>query len=155
MTAILTKCSLLIFSSVVLYTCWHFPTIERFIYSPTGDVWQTKLFLFLPLIACFVLWHFLSLLEKHPEWHEYYTLNSENKELFYYNSTFALYLLKNSVLITVSLKVMNDVHLAQGYTSLFNGYGHIIVGIAVTILIAYYIFHTAKISQKLSKHSEY
>lgn len=155
MTTILTKCSLLTFSSVVLYTCWHFSAIERFIYSPTGDVWQTKLFLFLPLIASFVLWHFLSLLEKHPEWHEYYTLNSENKELFYYNSTFALYLLKNSVLITVSLKVMNDVRLAQGNDSLFHGYGHIVVASAIMIIIAYYIVHTAKVSQKLSKHFEH
>lgn len=135
---------------VYIISYWHHFT--TFVYSPSLDIWYTKWFLLLPLVVGFVLWHFLSLLEKHPEWHEYRALNSENKQYFYNNSVFACYLLKNSLLIFLSLKTINDGIIASGHASLFAGYGDIVSVCSVLCMSGYYVWYTAQSPRKLSEN---
>lgn len=155
MTHLFNKFALSTLLIAVLYTILNWQAFESFIYSPSLNMWYTKWFLLLPLIVGFVLWHFLSLLEKHPEWHEYDRLNSENKEYFYKNSSFVLYILKNSLLSFLSIKTMNDGVMASGHASLFAGYGQMITIIVSLCLIIYIVTYAAKVTEKFSKHLEH
>lgn len=152
MTHLFSKFALATLSIAFFYIVIYWHNFTTFVYSPSLDIWYTKWFLLLPLVVGFVLWHFLSLLQKHPEWHEYYALNSENKQYFYNNSISACYLLKNSLLIFLSLKTINDGVIASSHASLFAGYGDVVSVCFMLCMSGYYVWHTAQSTHKLSEY---
>lgn len=109
---IFSSVSFLLFFAVAIYGIFHFHELPPFVYSALFDDWQTREMIFLPLLTGMVLWSFLHLLARHPEWHEFSGENSENIELSYKNSSTILHILKNSVCIVLTLKTYIDFYKA-------------------------------------------
>ena len=142
------------FSIVVLYTTIAFQTLPPFIHSALFNDWQTRAFIFLPLLIGIVLWSFLHILEHHPEWHEFCDKNSENRELSYKNSTALLNALKNGLLCVLSTKTAIEVYtIIHPHTTVIIT-GPLIVFIALFIAIIAICWRIAKPPQELSNYSE-
>lgn len=142
------------FSVVALYIILVFQTLPPFIHSALFNDWQTRAVIFLPLLIGIVLWSFLHILERHPEWHDFYEENSENRELSYKNSVALLNGLKNGLLCVLSTKTAIEVYtILHPYKKIILT-GPLIVFIALFIAFIVICWRVAKTPQKMSNYSE-
>lgn len=144
------KITLVVLFFTIVFTAIQFPNLPSEVpshYNIMGeaDAWANKWFIFfIPLIG-FGLWLLLGQVEKFPEFVNMPNGGKPLNEQQLQNSMKLMYMIRNEVLLFMSLLTLKEVFIAIGFAINFGVWEFVIFVVIMTVTIVWYLVKNNKL----------
>lgn len=144
------KITLIVFLFTIVFTAIQFPNLPSEVpshYNIMGeaDAWANKWFIFFIPLVGFGLWLLLGQVEKFPEFINMPNGGEPLNQDQLQNSIGLMYMIRNEILLFMSLLTLKEVFTAIGYQINLGVWEFVIFIVVMTVMIVWYIVKNNKL----------
>ena len=144
------KITIAVFIITIVFTAIQFPTLpsevpSHYNFMGEADAWANKWFIFFIPLVGFGLWLLLGQVEKFPEFINMPNGGEPLNDAQLQNSIGLMYMIRNEVLLFMSLLTLKEVFISIGYPINLGVWEFVIFVVMMTVTIVWYLVKNNKL----------